>query len=426
MISNETWYKYQKDNHCVDIVSPEVFVPAALKADYVYDTSCLPGILPSKAIGTGVNNKPLSEEHGLIKHFKSGIKIWDFMLVGGGDPGLKCGAQAITKIHPFGDSVGYEPLRCKRVECPDCAPYEIIKKVKQIAFKIESYARAHGQRPHAMVMSVHPEEEAKWDWDNFEISLFRRGYRRARELGVVGGVGIGHPFRLKRGVVDMLKADGVESHFWAAAKKDKLNLGSWREYVKFGYHEHSIGFPGYFEQHEDSEFFIKKYTVLEDLESVVRHLIYLLGHSGVLQTKTGSKDSVRWWGVLNGNSKDEEAYSEDTLSKNEQERIRAEIEVVLDSLEGVKLKEKRVVECPVTGMSVEHFFRIGMLPVMLNNHLWIEALYDTHGEEKAEALIGDLEALLELRCERGEIMLEACLKHEFKELRLFSLEVSGG
>lgn len=398
--------------------------------------ACVPGvgaagILPPKGIGTRGKIKALSEENGLIKKYKSGIRIEDYVLMGGGDPGDKCGVQAITKIHPYGVSVGYEPLRCKRPECPNCAPYDIIQKVKAIAYKLECYARAHGDRPHAMVMSVKPEVAKTWDWNNFETSLFRRGYRRAQKLGVVGGVGICHPFRIKAGIKEMFNKEGVKDHFFAAAKKDVLKLGSWRDYVKFGYHEHSIGFPGYFDQHEDHEFVIKKYTVLEDLESVVKHLLYLIGHSGVVKTGSGTKDSIRWWGVLNGNSKipdeyDEDGYCEDDLSLKERDKIRVEIEKILDGLDYLKKKEKRVTACPITGMPVENFFPAAMLPVLVNDRSWVESVCSYNGHEKGYALLEDLRKLIENKELAGDILLEDCLKNDLNTLKIFSLEIEGG
>lgn len=403
------------------------------------------------------------------------FNIKDFVIVGGGNLGEKCGVAAVTKIHPYGISCGVDNLSCKRRECPECAPYYVVKTAKEIAFKLECYARSHkNERPHAITVSAHPDVEASWDWNNFKMSLFRRGVRHMRGMGIAGGVKIGHPYRLKKGVVKKFRekfADEPDQYemgtagkgFWGRMRKDELGLGGWRNYVRPGFHEHCIGFPGFVKEHKSNDLLIKKYTVLEDVESLVKHLLYLVGHSGIAKTESGTKDSTKWWGFLNKNSKipapyepeyensyvkyadqvssSEEPFGfdaelkilkweekrrvkreneisfaekwffdEDALSEDEKAGIRQEIEDVVDGLDGIKKKETRVKLCPVSGDLIENFFAARLLPFYIRDPGWQLDVIEHNGKALGDSLLSDLELMSNCIDDDGDFVLDDVYK----------------
>jgi len=300
-----------------------------------------------------------------------GKKKSDFGLIGCGEKGSYCGVNRMNKLCNCGESFMFSPLSCKRIECPECSSYWMIKKTKRIAFRIESYARSRNERPHAIVISVNPQDGKDWAWKEFRMSLFRRGYRRAKALGVNGGCAIFHAFRIKKNIKTELRKKGLKNNYWKAVRDDALGLGSWKEYVQFGPHQHSIGFPSFLKEHKSTDFLIKKYATLKNLESVVRHVLYLIGHSTIYKEGVNKgKDTIKWWGDLNKRTK--HAFNEEVeLSDEDREKLKIDIEDVVDKImNGEEGKSNEITKCPKCGLGIDHFFKIEELNTLLRNKDW--------------------------------------------------------
>lgn len=127
------------------------------------------------------------------------LSVGDFELPGMGEPGPDCGTDRMPEknaICPSGDAVRYEPLRCRRVACPDCYLSEDREQAFRICVGLEAVARDRGERPHTLVFSVPPGEGRRFSIDDINTQLFRRGYRRARRHCEVKG---GMPYSTRPG-----------------------------------------------------------------------------------------------------------------------------------------------------------------------------------------------------------------------------------
>ena len=238
------------------------------------------------------------------------LSLEDFELPGLGEPGESCGKNRLPETNtvcPNGDAVRYEPNLCRRVECPDCHAREDRDRVFELSVQLEGMARLRGERPHALVMSPEPEEAPNYSIKNINEQLNRRGRRRAkRKMGALGGVSMVHPARILEAVQDRLRVEGYASggakgSLWDGVGEDALSLGDWRNYCYYYPHVHSLGFPTYLDEHT-GEFVINKYDTLEDTESVVNHLEYLMSHRGVWNGPD-QFTAVRRWGMFHHASK---------------------------------------------------------------------------------------------------------------------------
>jgi len=234
------------------------------------------------------------------------LSISDFELPGLGEPGEACGNDRMPEKHavcPNGDAVRYEPLRCRRVACPDCYLSEDREQAFRICVELEAAARVRGERPHAVVFSVPPTEGRRFSIDDINTRLFRRGYRRARrQCEIEGGYAFFHPARLPDRIEKELREEGYGpggelGGYWRGVRADALELGDWRRYANYSPHGHSIGFPGWIEPHEGDDFLVRKYDQLEDVESVVNHTRYLMTHRGTLSGE-GTLRAIRPWGLM--------------------------------------------------------------------------------------------------------------------------------
>lgn len=242
--------------------------------------------------------------------FQKVLRKYDFQISGMGEAGRYCGSQIVSGFGCDGDRIFRGLMTCKRVECPECHRLWEVETTFNIAVQLEAYARYFNERPHALTWSVHPSESSNYTWKDFNLNVFKKGYREAKKLGVVGGCAIFHPYRVKEAIKRELAKlgygngknteEGNAGH-WKGVKADALGYGDFRSYVKLGPHVHSVGFPEWIEQHEDKDFVIKKYASLESMEDVVRHVRYLVTHAGIV--KDDITQSIRFWGCFHASSK---------------------------------------------------------------------------------------------------------------------------
>jgi len=144
----------------------------------------------------------------------------------------------------------------------------------------------------AGVFSVPPGSVTQWTWPDVNTRLFKRGYRRARAVGVTGGVAAFHPFRIKpERKAELYEAGyaqhgkGAEAGLFQGVRKDALGLGDWLEYLDLSPHLHGLMF-GQVQGHRGDDFLIR---FLEDgpghpkeldIKDIVAYLMYILSHVG--------------------------------------------------------------------------------------------------------------------------------------------------
>lgn len=360
--------------------------------------------------------KHARREHGLRDYgleFK--LSKYDFQLPGLGERGEDCGAQRVPEseaICPTGDSIRTEHIKCRRVECPDCYQDWGRERAFDMVLELEAYARVHAERPHALVMSVPPEETGTWDWDDINTSLFRRGYRRFREneservrcpdVGTkghsveecpgcyevkaeVGGFSMFHPARVSEDAKEELQRQGYGSGgdkggYWVGVREDVLDRGDWRNYVEFGPHVHNVGFPSYIQSHEGEDFLVKKYARLDGLDDTIGHVRYLLSHVGI---RNGAElgNATRSWGLFHHVSESWKG-AEEELSEGEYERLAERIaeELGYEWEGGELVHEGESERCPECNVSVSEFHDIWELPSLIRRGMgepWL------HGEPAA-------------------------------------------
>ena len=200
-------------------------------------------------------DKPVSQQE-INEFYEREITEYSFVLPGLGEGGEDCGANKLSQVGFKEDGSGgldlavkYEPLSCRRFECPDCYNLEVIKSMFDFLVVIEAYSEVHDVRPSACIGSVPPSKAKGWSRKQLNNSLFRRFRRRAgRYSNVGGGIHFFHPFRLKKRIKKELRDKGLgkgelDAGYWKGVREDALNLGDWREYVRLGPHIHNIVFP---------------------------------------------------------------------------------------------------------------------------------------------------------------------------------------
>jgi hypothetical protein len=336
-----------------------------------------------EASGTRGGGKTDLEEFGL--EYRQGK--YDWMLPGLGEPGEDCGKNRVPErntVCPNGDSIRYEPLNCKKVECPDCYQGEQIERTFKIALEVEARAKVLDERPHAVVFSVPPDKARTWTYERLNTSLFRRGYRRMRKVGIDGGYAMFHPCRVQEARKKQLRRKGFgpggsKGGYWNGVREDVLDLGDWREYSKFGPHGHNIGFPERIDPHESDDFLVKKYASLDTLDDLIGHIRYLLTHRGVRNGEDVSR-SVRSWGAFHHGS-DNWMGAKEELSKLEYSSLAQKIAGKLGKKwnpETEELETESEHECPECGTPLSDFYSLHDLPEKMQSQVgekpWINEL----------------------------------------------------
>lgn len=286
------------------------------------------------------------------------LYLRDFELPGLGEKGPDCGKNKLPHENTFCPElkgIRYEPLKCKRVECPDCYNNWAIERTFKIVVEIEAYARKNEERPHALTFSVPPKKSEGWSIKEINTSLFRRGYRRGRDkCNINGGYAFFHPARVTKPRKKQLErlgygSSGDKGGWWRGVRNDAKGLGDWRKYVKWGPHVHNIGFPEVIKPHEGDDFVIHKYDVLDNLESVVKHTRYLISHTGVLKGN-GEMRCTRPWGLFHHANKNWDGAKEELSSDYYKELCKEVAEMI-----GMEWNEEEGLippdedECPVCG-----------------------------------------------------------------------------
>lgn len=183
-----------------------------------------------------------------------------------------------------------------------------------------------------------------------------------------GGYGFFHHCRIKRPRKEGLRRCGYgdrgnKGGLWTGVRDDALDLGDWRKYVKWGPHLHSIGFPGHIEPHKGDDFLIRKYDNLEDAESVVAHIRYLLSH-GAVRERDGECRMTRPFGSFHHGSSEWKG-AENELSETEYNNLASEIAQLI-GMEWDKDERELVYqdsgECPECGESKSNFIDIRDVP----------------------------------------------------------------
>lgn len=301
------------------------------------------------------------------------LSLEEFELPGLGEPGEICGKDRLPEsnaVCPNGDAVRYEPHLCRKVECPTCYEREDRERAFELAVQIEGVAELMGERPHALVWSIPPREGSRYSIEDINTKLMRRGRRRSkRKSEVLGGVSVVHPARIQDRMKVELRAvgygaNGPEGGLWEGVRDDVFNLGDWREYAEYSPHGHSIGFPELIEPHEGSEFLVRKYTTLEDTESVVAHIRYLMSHRGVWRGD-GQFTSIRRWGMFHHASK-EYVDVEEELGEVEYRALCGRVADVMggewSESDGLHYPDEEGARCPECGTHKREFVDLWDLP----------------------------------------------------------------
>lgn len=230
-------------------------------------------------------------------------------IVSMGDSGDLCMTEVFREISVDGDALKTYHLKCGSPLCPDCSTSWIISRVYEMTLRLEIEAKERGERPFPFIMSVPPSETTEWTIEEVNTSLFRRGYRRARNLGIDGGVAVWHPFRIKKCYQNELRNKGIEDKMtvgeheskgmWDAVKEDKLNIGYYKGYLRIGMHTHCIGFGKNPIGHKKKDFFIgiKGSDGSPDrmnTDEVMKYLYYVLTHAGQLKGNMHTNPTRRW------------------------------------------------------------------------------------------------------------------------------------
>jgi len=236
--------------------------------------------------GSLIARGPLIAQSGWSDNDLFPIDGWTFSIAGIEKRGESCGKIVATGFNY--EAVKYDKLSCRRMTCPVCYKDWINRSAFRYAVLIESYARWSKERPCCIQSSVRPIDAMSWTWAEYNNKLHRRAIRQMKSIGVVAGVRIFHPYRIRNNIKKELKALGYASSdsdslgYWRGVRVDALNLNDWREYVMPGPHDHGICFPGFLDPHSHEDIVVRKYATLDYVINVVRHLKYLLSHAGKL------------------------------------------------------------------------------------------------------------------------------------------------
>lgn len=228
-----------------------------------------------------------------IFSFSHGYPIGDrsFSLPGLGRPGLTCGVNRMSHFSADGSAVKYSPLSCGRIECPTCWTDWARRTVFSLAMRIEAYARLNDRRPSTCIFSVAAQRvfDEGWTWDRITRGLFRRGYRRSKNVGVDGGLAIFHPYRVRPSIKRELKqnCEPETAGTWKLIRA-RVNAGEPLEkFARLGPHVHAVVF-GDPKAHVSEDFLIRFNDdegiprKLNTTKEVVAFLFYLITHTGIL------------------------------------------------------------------------------------------------------------------------------------------------
>jgi len=250
-----------------------------------------------------------------FEDFKNNYKLAknSFELPGLGDSKDWCMSLRLNAFAKNNEVVKYGRYKCRRVECPRCWTDWARRRVFKIAMRLLAFRDWESPNDfvkrlacdskfliakelygcsdiYSAVCSVPPSKAKTWNWNRLNESLFRRGYRRMSDIGVVGGYALFHPFRIVKRFKNELRNEGwgtgeLDAGYWKGIRNNALDLSSWSDYVKFSPHLHTLvlGSP---EKHDCSDFVIRFKSSSGSpnplsVDEVIGYLFYIITHVGV-------------------------------------------------------------------------------------------------------------------------------------------------
>lgn len=168
---------------------------------------------------------------------------------------------------------------CDNVLCPVCWSTWATKAARRISSRLRGYIH----EANAGQITLDGLDLAQWHKDNtrylnhYVVSaklqdvpqdmplqkIKALGIKKARQMGITGGEGFFHPYRIKQALQHRLKAicrevnhmnqDDREKRYWELVRADALHLGTWQAYVTWGPHFHIIGFGKLPDQHTQEQ-----------------------------------------------------------------------------------------------------------------------------------------------------------------------------
>jgi len=224
------------------------------------------------------------------------LNLWSWTIPGKGFPADYCMRRKVSAVSATKDAVKATPLKCGRVQCPNCYEWWMSERVFETSVKVMAYSRVHDQTPLAISVSEHPDTVVDYTWKDYQNS-FVRMYRRMKRRNIVGGYRIFHPYRIQMRYQNEMRemgyADGSQG-FWKGVRENVLGLPSWYYYLELGPHLHVIGFSDWVDECNDKDIVIRNYSTLDTVNDVVGHIRYLLTHCGILADEDTSKPTMPW------------------------------------------------------------------------------------------------------------------------------------
>ena len=267
------------------------------------------------------------------------LGLTSFLIPGTGLSADNCMSKIVSAVSSAGNALKIVSKHCERIQCPNCYNWWVSQRTFKLAVLLECYAKHTGERPAGFWVSVHADSVKSWTWQDY-CNFFRTGYNRLYKLGVLGGVRVFHPFRVKDSFKDEFRKLGAKDSggFWKMIREDVLHLPSWYSYVKLSPHLHIMGFPSFIESNTTSDITIGKYAVFDNVTDVVAHLRYLLSHCGNLTDGMNEPASV--FGCLHGFKPDEHlTQSEIVYIKN---NVASAMDLCYDSVRDIVIPDDDV------------------------------------------------------------------------------------
>jgi len=213
-------------------------------------------------------------------------------------------------------------VSCDQQFCPECWNRWAKKQTERALDRLKGYrdlfysTNPKGTRlgkPKHFVFSPDPDVVSKYikKWQRLTNSD-QYGYTMAmvklrsklikimRDHGLMGGLIIFHPYRIKDEIKDQLSRIKSDKKYWILIRENALNLPTWQDYVYFSPHFHVISY-GFIAK--SNEFYNKTGWVyknrgsLKKDEDIAGCLFYALSHAGVMD----DKHTVTWFGSLSYN-----------------------------------------------------------------------------------------------------------------------------
>lgn len=222
------------------------------------------------------------------------IQNQEFIIPGQGETSsLWC--NQVYEVDYCQDCGKYEArfYHCNSWSCPECYFWTAARAARRLEERLEGVQKAYsfigkfpGRVAH-VVFSVPPTEYKNFDYKAARKKLIKY----CKQIGISGGSVVFHPYRVKNEfrakLLRVLKNEGTPGGIWRAVHENRLNLGSWREYVDFAPHFHVLGFYPKVLVKSDTFFKVTGWTYkaidIKNTRNVYRTARYILTHHAVLE-----------------------------------------------------------------------------------------------------------------------------------------------